>query len=87
LSLPQLRSFAAPAIAGIRASAAASFCEAAANQIWFHTNSEHRLSAGSFLTFESPFRLFFFPRRQAFNSALGRVMEMTVVWSRGSGPK
>jgi hypothetical protein len=55
--LPQLRSFAAPATAGTRASVAASFCEASANQVWFHTNSEHCLSAGLlFLTFESPFR-------------------------------
>jgi hypothetical protein len=58
LWLPQLQSFVAPATAGIRASVAASFCEAAANQIWFHTNSEHRLSAGLFFDFRILFRLF-----------------------------
>jgi hypothetical protein len=49
LSLPQLRSFAAPVTAGICASVAALFCEAAANQIWFHTNSESpHFGGGSF---------------------------------------
>jgi hypothetical protein len=46
--LLQLRSFAALATAGIRASVAASFCEASANQVSFHTNLERRISAGLF---------------------------------------
>jgi hypothetical protein len=52
--LPQFRSFAAPATAGIRASVAASFCEAAANQIWFHINSEPHFGRGSFFDFRIP---------------------------------
>jgi hypothetical protein len=57
--LPQLRSFAVPATAGTRASVAASFCEASPNQVWFHTNSEHCLTAGLFFFFRISIPTFF----------------------------
>jgi hypothetical protein len=60
LSLPRrswlLRSFAAPATAGIRAFVAASFCEAQQTKSGFTQTRSTALSAGLLLTFESPCR-------------------------------
>jgi hypothetical protein len=54
--LPQLRSFVAPATAGIRASVDASFCEASEPNLVSHKLGAPHFGRGSFLTFESPCR-------------------------------